>query len=54
MAYLVESLSKTYVPFINLDADEILKLCDPKLIINNDDEFASFWGRTKKVIDSNV
>lgn len=41
------------VPFIRLDAEEVLELCDPNLIINNDNEFALFWGRTKAAIDSN-
>jgi hypothetical protein len=41
------------VPFIRLDAEEVLELCDPNLIINNDNEFALFWRKIKAAIDSN-
>jgi hypothetical protein len=42
------------VPFIDLRASDVLQLCDPRLIINNDDDFTQFWRRTKSVIDSNL
>jgi hypothetical protein len=42
------------VPFIDLRASDVLQLCDPRLFINNDDDFTEFWRRTKSVIDSNL
>jgi hypothetical protein len=42
------------VPTINLDASEILRLCDPRLYIDSDVEFALFWNRIKAVVDTNV
>lgn len=42
------------VPFIDLRASEILRLCDPRLSINSDNDFALFWNRIKTAIDSNV
>jgi ribonuclease HI len=42
------------IPFINLDADEVLQLCNPHLLINNDNEFVTCWRRTKTAIDTNL
>jgi hypothetical protein len=42
------------VPSININASEILRLCDPRLAINSDDDFALFWNRIKVAVDSNI
>ena len=47
-------LSLANIPFIDLDAAGVLELCDPRLSIRSDHDFALFWRRTKEVINSNV
>jgi hypothetical protein len=38
------------VPSLNINASEILRLCDPRLHIDSDDDFALFWNRIKVCI----
>jgi hypothetical protein len=42
------------VPSLNINASETLSLCDPRLNIDSDDDFALFWNRIKAAITTNV
>jgi hypothetical protein len=42
------------VPTLEIDSLEILRLCDPRLFIDSDADFARFWIRIKAAIITNA
>jgi hypothetical protein len=45
-----EDPSLAGVPWIELDAQELVLLCDPRQSWSSDDEFSVFWGRVKGLL----